>query len=290
MTNPIFTIDNATFSSNFPDKPFVVKHSLASNPLFEVSRLLKLSKDLPASCVEYNAGTAGVNQDPSSTPMTGLSVEETIRRIQECKSWLVLKFVERDPEYKRVLDECLDEMGRYSPIPTTSKREGFIFLSSPKSVTPYHMDPEHNFLLQIRGKKTVHLFDPNDPELVSELQKEKFYNGAHRNLQFSDAMQKKAWSYTMDPGEGVHFPVIAPHWIQNEDDVSVSFSITFRSPISERKARLHYFNAQMRSLGIAPTPVGKAPIVDTVKDVAYRVIRKTGTILGVRGEKENRAY
>jgi len=29
------------------------------------------------------------------------------------------------------------------------RREGFIFVSSPGSVTPHHMDPEHNFLLQI---------------------------------------------------------------------------------------------------------------------------------------------
>ena len=32
-------------------------------------------------------------------------------------------------------------------------REAFIFISSPNTVTPYHMDPEYNFLLQIRGTK-----------------------------------------------------------------------------------------------------------------------------------------
>jgi len=44
----------------------------------------------------------------------------------------------------------------------TFSQQAFIFVSSPEAVTPLHMDPEHNFLLQVRGLKTLHLFDPND--------------------------------------------------------------------------------------------------------------------------------
>lgn len=290
MNNQKFNIDPAQFSSHFPEKAFTVKHNLATNPLFAIERLLELCKALPEKQVEYNAGTVGVNQDPSKTPRTGLSPEETIRRIQEAKSWLVMKFVEADPAYKALLDECLDEIGSFTTVPTTTKREGFIFLSSPGSVTPFHMDPEHNFLLQIRGDKTLHIFDANDTELVSEIQRERFYNGAHRNLEFNDEMQKKAQTFLLKPGDGLHFPVIAPHWVQNMAEVSVSFSITFRSPISERKARLYEFNSKMRGLGITPTPVGKAPSVDAVKDLTYRLIRKTGSVLGSRSPSAGREY
>jgi cytochrome P450 len=34
--------------------------------------------------------------------------------------------------------------------PGMCQREGFIFISSPGAVTPFHLDPEHNFLLQIK--------------------------------------------------------------------------------------------------------------------------------------------
>ena len=44
--------------------------------------------------------------------------------------------------------------------------EGFIFVSSPGSVTPYHIDPERNFLLQVRGNKTMHMFDGSDRSLL----------------------------------------------------------------------------------------------------------------------------
>jgi len=290
LSDPIFTIDRSLFAEKFPAKPFALKHSLAGHPLFELERLVQLSRRLPPSDVESNAGSVGVNQDPASTPSTGLSIDETILRIRECGAWLVLKLVEQDPEYRALLDRCLDEIAQYSPLSTTMKREAFIFVSSPRSVTPYHIDPEHNFLLQIHGKKTVNIFDPTDPELVTDLQIEGLFLGAHRNIEYRPSMQQKAWTCTMGPGDASHFPVVAPHWIQNEDEVSVSFSITFRSEISERMTRVHQLNARLRKLGLAPARVGAHPAIDSVKDVVYRAVRKVGGFGGGSEEETRRAY
>ena len=68
------------------------------------------------------------------TPRNGLSIEETIRRIEECRSWLVLKYVERDPEYRELLDRCVDEVQALCdpPLPGIDQREAFIFISSPR--------------------------------------------------------------------------------------------------------------------------------------------------------------
>ena len=73
-----------------------------------------------------------------------------MRRIAECGSWMVLKRVEQDPEYAALLDRCLDGVAAQAGVslPRMLRREGFIFLSSPSAVTPFHLDPEHNFLLQ----------------------------------------------------------------------------------------------------------------------------------------------
>ena len=69
--------------------------------------------------------------------------------------WMVLRTSVCAEPYRKLLDECLDEVaplvgGREGGM---SQREGFIFLSAPGSVTPAHFDPEHNFLLQIRGQE-----------------------------------------------------------------------------------------------------------------------------------------
>ena len=88
MSDPIFTIDRSLFAVKFPAKPFVVKHSLAGHPLFELERLVRLSRQLPPTDVESNAGSVGVNQDPALTPATGLITEETIRRMRNAsRGW-----------------------------------------------------------------------------------------------------------------------------------------------------------------------------------------------------------
>lgn len=274
-------IDPEEFRRGFPEQPFSVRHSLAGSPLFELPRLVDLAMRLPPSAVEYNAGDVPVTLDPGKTPMTGLSPEETIRRIEECRSWLVLKNVELDPEYKALLDRCLDEVAELSEAiePGMTLRQGYVFVSSAGSVTPFHMDPEHNFLLQIRGTKTVHLFDQSDPEVLTPEQIERFRAGGHRNLVFRHEFAPKAAVFTLSPGDGLHFPIHAPHYVKNGETWSVSFSITFATPAAERAARLHHLNGSLRRWGVRPSPVGRSPFRDSLKDLAFRTARKTRRLL-----------
>lgn len=269
----LLAIDRETFQTHFPNKAFKIKHNLSNHPLFSIERLLALSKTLPESCVEYNEGNISANMDYKASPRTGLTAEETIRQIREAHSWLVLKYVEQDVEYRELLNECLDEVMKWSEsiMPGMCAREGFIFLSSPHSMTPFHLDPEHNFLLQIQGQKTVLLFDPADSVVVSETDIERGLFGENRNLHYEEDYQIRGERYEMLPGEGLHFPVAAPHWVKNGNDVSISFSITFRSRASERQSIIRRVNAALRKRGQDPKPIGVSPISDTVKYMSYRI-------------------
>src|SRR5262249_47340975 len=148
------------FKEHFGRRPFALEHNLAGHELFRMPRLIELSRALPAESVEYNAGNLPISQDPLRVPRNGLSAEETIRRIYECHSWMVLKNVEADPAYRRLLRACLEEIKPLTELlsPGMCKEEAFIFISSPGSVTPYHIDNEFNFLLQISGSKTMNVF------------------------------------------------------------------------------------------------------------------------------------
>src|SRR5262249_45869621 len=106
----LLEIDASIFKGSFNRRPFIIRHRLAVHPLFNLTRLVELARSLPAEDVEYNAGNIPINQDPDLTPRTGLSIEETIYRIEQCRSWMALKRVERDPEYRDLLDQCLDEI------------------------------------------------------------------------------------------------------------------------------------------------------------------------------------
>lgn len=260
------------FRAKFGRAPFIVQHRLAAHALFALPRLVELARSLPASKVEWNSGQVPVSLDPSETPRNGLSPEETIRRIEECSSWLVLKNVEHDPEYARLLERCLGEVQNAGPDLAAGMHgfESFVFVSSPNAVTPYHMDPEENFLLQIRGRKILRVFERS---VLSAVELERFHTGAHRNLVYRDEYASRARAFTLMPGTGVHVPVTAPHWVQNGPEVSVSFSITFRTRASARAAHAHQMNAILRKIGIEPAPVGESALRDRVKELAYKIKR-----------------
>jgi hypothetical protein len=280
-TGPLLEFDAQAFSSQFPSRPFLVRHRLADHPLFAIQRLLDLSKALSESSVEYNEGNIPVNMDQKASPRTGLSVEETIRRIRDAHSWMVLKFVEQDASYRALLDQCLDQVQALSEgiVPGMSNRQGFIFLSSPNSVTPFHVDPEHNFLLQVQGTKFVTIFDAADTEVITEEDIEKGLFGGLRNLRYDASKQSRGQTFELKPGMGLHFPVAAPHFVQNGPDVSVSFSITFRSRASERWAEVRQMNLAMRKRGLQPAPLGESAMGDEVKFQLARVLRRVSRVL-----------
>ena len=277
----LLDIDAAAFRDNFDRRPFLIGHHLCDQPLFTLPRLIELSRKLPEKQVEYNGGNIPISLDPAATPRTGLSVDETIRRIEECCSWMVLKDVEADPEYRDLLHRCLAEVAVHSePLrPGMHLAQAFIFISSAGSVTPYHMDPEHNFLLQIRGSKTVHLFDGRDRSVVTELDLERFYGGSHRNMSFKEEFDAKAYAFDLCPGQGLHFPVTAPHYVKVGPAYSISFSITFRTPDLERRSMVHNVNAYLRRKGLNPTPAGHSRWRDAVKYQTYRIWRRTRKLL-----------
>ena len=274
--DPLLTIDAGEFARKFTQEPFLIRHRLHDHPLFQLDRLLKLSQSLPASCIEYNAGQIPMSIEHEQTPMNGLSPEETIRRIAECKSWLVLKYVERDPEYAALLNQCLGEVRKYSEAiaPGMCNGQAFIFITSPGSVTPYHIDPEHNFLLQIRGGKRVHLYDGRVKSLLTEENLEHFYSDRGRNIPFQPEFDQHSWVNDIYPGDGLHFPVTYPHWVQNLDEVSISFSITFRTPDLDRRRAMYQIHDRLRRMGMSPSPVGTRPLRESVLFNGYRVLRK----------------
>jgi quercetin dioxygenase-like cupin family protein len=169
-----------------------------------------------------------------------------------------------------LLDETLDEVSGHLPEGEGPmlRREGFIFLSAPGSVTPSHTDPEHNILLQVRGRKEMTVGEfPDDKTRQAEL--EAHATGGHRNI---DWMPANPRLFDLHPGNAVYVPPHAPHWVKNGEAASVSLSITFRTPGTDQTARVSAMNARLRRAGLSPKPPGQRPAIDSVKAGASRVL------------------
>jgi len=267
----------AKFAAHYPEKPHILGHSLTSHPLLEIEALAQLAERLPIRSVEYNRGDLpiGVDGKPGSN---GLTIAETIRKVAEAESWAVLKNIEQVPEYRDLLLGLLDEIRPEIEAATGAMLtpQGFIFVSSPASVTPYHFDPEHNILLQIRGTKVMTQFPAGDIRFVPDEAHETYHSGGPRELKWDDSMLAHGTEFPLAPGEALFVPVMAPHFVKNGPSPSVSLSITWRSEWSYRESDARILNAMLRKRGFMPKAPGRFPHQNYAKAYAFRIMRKLG--------------
>ena len=262
----------AALTGAYPARPVRLRHGLAGHALFSLDRLARLADALPTRQVEWNRGDLPVGVRPEDVPRNGLTPGDTVRGIETNGSWMVLKNVEADPDYAALLTDALDALAPvvHPATGTMADAEGFVFLSSPRSVTPFHMDPEHNVLCQLRGTKTMRIYPHGG--IVPPEADEAFHAGGHRNLAHEDAFEARAEAFELRVGDAVHVPHTAPHWVENGDGVSVSFSVTWRSEASARIGDLHRMNGWLRARGLSPRPPGGP--MDAPKRLAFRALRR----------------
>ncbi|MBB4859732.1 mannose-6-phosphate isomerase-like protein (cupin superfamily) [Novosphingobium chloroacetimidivorans] len=275
------SLSRETFAGSYPEVPHVLAHSLDHHPLLEREALARLAEALPASSVEYNAADQPIGIDGKPAP-TGIPIGETIRRIETSASWAVLKNVEQHAPYAALLADLLAEL-----TPAIERRTGamlktqsFIFISSPGSMTPYHFDPEHNILLQVRGSKVMTQFPAGDPRYAPDRVHETYHTGGGRELQWREELLSGGREFAIGPGEAVYVPVMAPHFVRNGPEPSVSLSITWRSEWSFAEADARAFNGLLRKCGLSPARPGRWPASNRAKALGWRVARKLSGQLG----------
>jgi len=273
--------DPAVLQRCFNVAPIRFRHRLCDHPLLQTDALFALLRRLPPAQVELNAADVNVGELATVKPSGGLTPEETLQHIEHCKSWLGLKQLASVPSYRALLEQILGELrpaiDRIEP--GMFGRQGYLFISSPRAVVPYHLDPEHNFLFQLRGRKRVTVFDKADRTIVTEGDLERHYATGNRRLLCPSEYDVRARVFELAPGDVLHVPISAPHHVRNRDEVNVSLSVTFRTPAGDRRENLYVVNHALRRLGLSPTPVGANPKIDALKLGMYqagRTLRRLG--------------
>jgi hypothetical protein len=269
----------SAFASVYPLAPTHLTHRIADHPLLTLDALAALATRMRPETLEHNAAVdlpLGITN--AETPANGLSVHDTIARIGECGSWVLLKYIEQDPAYSALMRDVLAEIAPIvAPRTGTMMRfEGFIFVSSPRAVTPLHFDPEYNILLQARGSKMMTLFPQADPDIVSQEFFEQYFAGGPRNLPWDDAWKARAREISIVPGEAIYVPILAPHWVQTHDEVSISLSLTWRSEWSFHHADACRFNRRLRRIGLRPAAPRLYPADNRLKSYSQRALVRLG--------------
>lgn len=200
--------------------------------------------------------------DHTATSHDGRDIDEVFARIEEPGSWVALYNVQTDPAYKGFVDEVASTVRPWVEREQPGMYEvgGFVFISAPPSVTPFHIDRENNFWLQVRGRKTMSVWEASDREAVSQQAVEDFIvHGGQQGLALRDGIRQRAHHFDTGPGDGVYFPSTSPHmtrvdtdWVAPGDGVSVSIGVVFYTQTTRRAAHAHAFNRMVRRAGLSP--------------------------------------
>lgn len=268
---------NADFRVHFNRMPFEFFHSLADHPLFRLPRLLELARvtrQHRPSDLYWNAGdTIRVDQRWDQMGPKPFLVEEALQHIENAGAWITIHHAQNDPEYAALFDQCMEEFEELTGVNVRKVMkvdDALIFITSPRRITTYHIDRECNFLLQIRGEKTIYVFDQNDREVLPEDEKERFWAVDTNAAFYKREFQHRARSFRLVPGNGVHIPVNAPHWVQNDNNISISLSVNFMWKDSEL-ANIYCANFLLRKLGINPLPPKQSGFRDAAKNAAITI-------------------
>ncbi len=272
----LLDVDWASFD---PWKISPVTHRLMSHPLLQQDELIKLGTRLErAGRVRTHSGAAYAGTSFNHAPMlypNALSAAQTLANVQQANAWMSLLNVQTDGLYRELVDEVLDDLKPSIDAvdPGMCYRGGWIFVTSPKAVTPFHMDKEHNFILQIRGTKTLYVWEPDDVVAVSEEARDLFHASHSRDLVvWRDELLARARVFHLEPGMGAYMPSTSPHLVQNGDGPSVTVSFTYYTDSTRRNSALHSLHQEMRTRGKTPAPVGEQPVRDAVDYFVYRSI------------------
>ena len=266
----------ATFAASYPEIPHKLGHQLGDHPLMQLDALAQMAEALPQHSVEYNRADLPLGLNGEKAPENGIGIGETIRNIATTGSWAALKNIEQVPAYNTLLTTLLEELRPTIEAKTGAmlKPQGFVFITSPNGVTPYHFDPEHNILLQLMGSKVMTMFPAGDARYAPDETHETYHTGGGRDLFWRDDLVAGGRQWPLAPGEALYVPVMSPHFVKNGPAPSVSLSITWRSEWSFAEADARAFNSLLRKAGLAPRAPGRWPATNRAKSFGWRLYRK----------------
>lgn len=262
-------------------RPVSFEHGLDDHPLFTIDAIAELAERLGAESISAeNAAKPLVTAQPAFLDLATETIAERIRTLAATDSWFTLLNIESDPPYGHLVDRILDDVADDGGLAREElrRRMGFVFASSPGSVTPVHFDVEHSLLMQVRGHRTL-CFGRFRSSADREHEVRRYWTGTSYGR--LEVMPEPTEEYELTPGTGAYIPPYTPHWLRNGPTPSTSLTVTFYERSNEEETRVQVLNERLRRWGLRPAPYGASPALDRLKAAAM------GWQAAVRGRRDD---
>ena len=289
MSQPIFAAWTAAETAEWAEKPVCLKHRLSSDPLFSLSSLAELINAYPRqhySLVEM--GPQGSNRRLwREGDIGGLDGAEVIDAIAKGRMWLNLRNVSAvDKRFRDVLDQIFEEVRARVPGYDTFNRTSGILISSPNAQVYYHMDLPGQSLWQLHGRKRVFVYPAKAPFLTPEqLEKIALYE-VEVDVPYHASYDADAQVFEIGAGDMLHWPLNAPHRVENLDCLNVSMTTEYWTEGVRRAQMINVANGILRDkMKVSPRSRATAGAGFWAKAALQAGARRAGLLTKARKAK-----
>ena len=256
MTNErIFTGFDERNAALWDRAPQRLGHRLHQSELFGMEALAGL---LDACRREHyslvHSGARTERRDWREGELGGLSGRQVLEAVSKGPMWIhLLDLPAIDARYGAVLDGIFAELKGHMPGFDAFTRKMGLLISSPGSRTPYHVDLPGMTLWQLHGSKRFYVYPAAKPFLTPEHVEDIALSGVETTMPYEPWFDEHAQVFDLEPGQMLHWPLNAPHRVDNHDCLNVSMTLEHFTDGIRREHIVTVANAIMRTkLGIAP--------------------------------------
>lgn len=257
MSDTIFPDWQQADAGRWGNAQLRLRHRWHESPLFARDALASLIDRYPAE--HYALVRTSVRGDAGRVWREGdigdFSGAEVIDALSRGAMWLNLRNVHLvDPRYGVLLERSYAELARRVPgFRPRALRMG-ILISSPSVQVHYHADLPGQALWQIAGHKRVHVYPAREPYLPAAALETIALTGVEVGMRYDPAFEREATVFDLAPGEMLHWPLNAPHRVDNHDCLNVSATTEHWTPEIRRSQMVTMANGVLRQhLRIAPS-------------------------------------
>ncbi len=247
-TQPIFIDWQQAHTDEWGRTPVKARHALHRSPLFTLDALAELIDAYPRQFYSLiHMGAQGGRRFWREGELGGLKGRDVIEWIAQGRMWLNLRNVAKvDQRYGDLLDAMYAEIGMRAPGEAMFNTSMGILISSPRAQVYYHCDLPGQALWQIHGRKRILIYPSETPFLSPENLEDIALFGIEEDVPYDAAFDAHARVLELEPGDMAHWPLNAPHRVENHDMLNVSLTSEHWSDEIERRHKVNLANGLLR--------------------------------------------
>lgn len=288
MRDAIFTNWTPELTDRWAKAPLRASHRLNSHPLYSFDALADLIERYPRQHYALvHMGAQGGKREWREGDIGSLSGHEVIAAIKAGRMWLNLRNIGAvDARYREVLDQIFEEVATNVPGYDTYNRTSGILISSPSAQVYYHCDLPGQSLWQIHGKKRVYVYPTHAPFLTPEQLETIALYEVEVDMAYDPAYDQHAQVFEIEGGDMLHWPLNAPHRVENMNTLNVSMTTEYWTQSIRRNLMVTMGNALLRNrLGIASNSTATDGPAFWAKAALQAGVRRAGLLKPMRKAK-----